>query len=207
VTGRIVLVRHGQTLWSESGRHTGSTDIALTDEGEQEAKALVHALAGYDVALTLSSPLQRAWRTAELAGLTPTAEPALMERRYGAAEGLTTAQLRLLTGQPHWDVWDADLSALSAITSPTDAVVDGPESLDQVADRVRPVLDRCAAVVASGRDCVLVSHGHLLRILAATWLTLPPITGQNLVLDAAHLGLLGDERDTPALLGWNLPPL
>jgi probable phosphoglycerate mutase len=206
VTGRIVLVRHGQTLWSESGRHTGSTDIALTDEGEQEAKALVHALAGYDVALTLSSPLQRAWRTAELAGLTPTAEPALMERRYGAAEGLTTAQLRLLTGRPHWDVWDAELSDLTGITPLPDAVIDGPESLDQVADRVRPVLDRCASVVAGGRDCVVVSHGHLLRILAATWLMLPPITGQNLVLDAAHLGLLGDERDTPALLGWNLPP-
>ncbi|MEO6822633.1 MAG: histidine phosphatase family protein [Candidatus Nanopelagicales bacterium] len=206
MSGRIVLVRHGQTPWSESGRHTGSTDITLTAEGEQQAKTLARPLAGYDIALTLSSPLHRAWLTAELAGLTPTAEPALMERRYGAAEGLTTAQLRQLTGQPHWDVWDADLATLHTITSPPGAVVDGPESLQQVVDRVRPVLDRCAEVVAGGRDCVLVSHSHLLRILAATWLALPPITGRHLVLDAAHLGLLGYERETPALLGWNLPP-
>lgn len=206
MTGRIVVVRHGETVWSESGRHTGSTDVALTAEGEGEAIRLRGALTRYDVAFTLSSPLRRAWRTAELAGLTPTAEPALVERRYGAAEGLTTAQLREMTGDRDWDVWDADLHALSGVPSPPDAVLDGPESLAQVVERVRPLLARCAAVVAEGRDCVLVSHGHLLRILAATWLRLPPVTGRNLVLDAAHLGLLGDERETPALLGWNLPP-
>lgn len=206
MTGRIVVIRHGATVWSESGRHTGSTDVPLTAEGERQATDLRGALVGYDVALTLSSPMHRAWRTAQLAGLTPTVEPALVERRYGAAEGLTTAQLREVTGDPAWDVWDADLGALSGITSPPDAVLDRPETLEQVADRVGPLLERCAALVAQGRDCVLVSHGHLLRILAATWLRLPPVIGRNLVLDAAHLGLLGDERTTPALLGWNLPP-
>lgn len=206
MTGRIVLIRHGQTPWSESGRHTGSTDVALTAEGEQQAKALGPALARYDIALALCSPLRRACRTAELAGLTPTAEPALTERRYGAAEGLTTTQLRALTGQAHWDVWNADLSALPSSALPPDAVRDGPESLEQVAARVAPVLARCAAVVAAGQDAVLVSHGHLLRILAATWLVLPPVTGQHLVLDAARLGLLGYEHEARALLGWNLPP-
>lgn len=206
MTGRIVVVRHGPTRWSESGQHTGSTDLPLTPQGDLQARSLRGVLAAYDVALTLASPLHRAWHTAELAGLHPIAEPALVERRYGAAEGRTTLQLRHLTGDPDWDVWDADLGTLADLPPAPGAVMDGPEDLGQVADRVRPVLTRCAAVIGGGRDCVLVSHGHLLRILAATWLRLPPVTGRNLVLDAAHLGLLGDERETPALLGWNLPP-
>lgn len=203
-----MLVRHGQTEWSRSGRHTGLTDIPLTADGEAAARALAPVLADLGVArpaLCLASPLQRAERTARLAGLDPRTEPALAERSYGHVEGVTTAHVRESTGDPAWDVWDDDLQDTPVAVAPPPDAYHGPgESLAQVADRLGPLLARCADVTADGGDCVLVAHSHLLRILAGCWLGLGPGAGRHLVLDAGHLSVLGRERTTPALLAWNL---
>lgn len=173
----IWLVRHGQTAWARDHRHTGRTDVPLLPEGEAQARDLVPRLdRHWD--LVLASPLQRAWRTAELAGLAPTAEPDLVEWDYGPAEGRTTAEMG-----PDWSVWD------------------GPplgETLEQVAQRCRRVLDKTVG------DTVLVAHGHVLRILAAVYLGLDPHAAKHLVLEPTRIGILGHEHDWPALRGWNL---
>lgn len=202
--GRIIVIRHGQTVWSREGRHTGLTDIALTSAGEEQARGLRAVLAGYDIALCLASPLQRAWSTAQLAGLCPVSEPGLLERSYGTVEGLSTEQVREQTGNSSWDVWDDDLKAGPDVTPAPDAYHGPGEDLAAVAARVEPLLTRGADLLREGRDVALVSHSHLLRILTACWLDLGPGAGRHLVLDAAHLGVLGRERATPALLGWNL---
>lgn len=178
--GELWLVRHGETAWSRTGRHTGRTDIPLTADGEAGAVDLGPRLAR-PWALVLSSPLQRAWRTAELAGLSATAEPDLMEWDYGPAEGLTTAQL---SAEKPWRVWeDVPLG----------------ETVDDVATRVRRVLDR---VPAEG-DTLLVAHGHLLRILAAVYLDLDPRAGRHFVLPPCGIAVLGLEHEWPAVLRWN----
>jgi len=177
----ICVVRHGETAWSRTGQHTGRTDIPLTDEGEAQARDLAPRLRR-DWALVLSSPLQRAWRTAELAGLTAEPDADLMEWDYGSAEGRTTDEMS--TPEKPWRIWDA---------------TDLGESLEQVAQRVRRVLDR---VPATG-DTLLVGHGHVLRILTAVYLGLDPRAAQHLVLDPCRMGLLGREHDWPALRGWN----
>ncbi len=188
-TGRILVVRHGETQWSREGRHTGRTDIALTALGEQRASALASVVSAWRPVLVLSSPLQRARRTAELAGLTPEIEPDLLEWDYGAYEGLTTSQIRDRSGDPHWSVW-------------TTAEGLG-ESLPDVAVRAERVLNRCRPLLRVGDDVVLVAHAHLLRILTATWLRMPPVGGESLVLEPAGTGVLGYERETPVLLRWN----
>ena len=176
----LYLVRHGETAWSKTGQHTGRTDIPLTAEGEAQARGLAPRLRR-DWALVLASPLQRAWRTAELAGLEPEPEPDLMEWDYGHAEGLTTQQMSV---DKPWRVWeDPHLG----------------ETLAQVAERVARVLAR---VPREGDTC-LVAHGHVLRILTAVYLGLDPRAGQHLVLDPAGIGVLGHEHDWPALRGWN----
>ena len=177
----IWLVRHGETEWSRCHRHTGRTDVPLLPEGERAAAALRTRL-DRPWALVLASPLQRAWRTAELAGLTPEPEPDLVEWDYGPAEGRTTEELS--TDRP-WRVWDD---------------VELGESLDQVADRVRRVL---AKVPAVGDTC-LVAHGHVLRVLSAVYLGLEPAAGKHLVLEPTRIGVLGHEHDWPALRAWNL---
>lgn len=176
------LVRHGQTSWSLSGQHTGLTDLPLTTEGEREAAALRTRL-DRPWALVLTSPLQRAARTARLAGLQAETDRDLCEWDYGPAEGLTTEQLS--TRGQLWSIWD-----------------DVPlgETLPQVAGRCARVLARAAA--AEGDVC-LVAHGHVLRVLTAVYLGLPPVTAQHLVLSPAHITRLGHEHATPALLEWN----
>jgi broad specificity phosphatase PhoE len=181
----IVLVRHGQTEWSRDGRHTGRTDIPLTEDGERDAVALRTRLER-PFGLVLASPLLRASRTAELAGLTAQPEPDLVEWDYGPEEGRTTAQAR--TSRPGWSVWhDTGLG----------------ETLEQLADRQRRVLDRVRPVLDQDRDVCLVGHGHALRVLAACWLGLAPGVGQQLVLGAGSLSLLGEEHGSPAVLAWN----
>ncbi len=184
-TTELVLVRHGQTEWSRDGRHTGRSDIALTPEGEADASALRPRL-DRPFGLVLSSPLQRAARTAELAGLTAKVEPDLVEWDYGPEEGRTTAQAR--ETRPGWSVWDD---------------VGLGETLEQLAVRSRRVLARVAPVLEDGRDVCLVGHGHALRVLAACWLGLPPGTGQQLVLSAGSISTLGREHGCPAVLSWN----
>ena len=184
---QVVLVRHGQTEWSRTGRHTGRSDIPLTPDGERDAAALRPRL-DRPFGLVLTSPLVRAARTAELAGLDAAPDADLVEWDYGPEEGRTTEQAR--ETRPGWSVWDDDGSGLG-------------ETIEQVAARQRRVLERVRPVLERGEDACLVAHGHSLRVLAACWLGLPPRTGQQLVLGAGSVSTLGYEHGCPALLSWN----
>ena len=188
--GRIVVLRHAETAWSKDGRHTGRTDVPLTPEGEEAARTASARLAAYSPALVLVSPLVRARRTAELAGLTGETDPDLVEWDYGVYEGRTTQSIKDDLGDPAWSVW---------------TTLDGlGESVDDVGTRAARVLTRCQPVVESGEDVVLVAHAHLLRILTAVHLGLPAVGGRSFVLPPAGIGVLGWERSTRALLGWGL---
>jgi broad specificity phosphatase PhoE len=182
--GVLWLVRHGSTEWSTTGRHTGLTDVPLTSEGELAAAALGPVLAGHEFALVLSSPLQRARRTAELAGESPQIDDDLLEWDYGQYEGRTTPEIR--QERPGWSLW-------------TDGVLGG-ETADDVAARADRVIAR---VRAAGGDCVVFAHGHLLRVLGARWIGSAPTGGQHLLLSTAAVCVLGYERETPALARWN----
>ncbi len=193
--GRLVLVRHGETEWSAAGRHTGRSDVPLTPRGEEQARALEPAVAGLDLALVLASPLRRARRTAELAGLRPELDEDLVEWDYGGYEGLTTPEIRQRVGDPGWTVF-------------RDGVVAGDspgETVEEVAARASRVLERVERPLTHG-DVVLVAHGHLLRVLAATRLRQGPRFAAHLLLHPATLCILGEEHGVPALDGWNLRP-
>lgn len=187
MSGDLWLARHGETAWSRAGQHTGRTDIPLTPAGRREAQAMGRALRGRRFALVLSSPLSRARETCLLAGFDQVATTTedLLEWDYGEVEGRTAAELR--AERPGWTIWD------------------GParlgESIDEVAARARRVIER--AELASG-DVLLFAHGHVLRILAACWLALPPREARRLPLATASLGVLGEEAGTRVLRAWNL---
>jgi probable phosphoglycerate mutase len=185
---QVFLIRHGETEWSRSGRHTGRTDVPLTLEGELRAEALGRALRGRDLSVW-TSPLQRARETCRLAGFAASAsvDDDLREWDYGAYEGLTT--LEIWREMPEWSVW----------MSP---IVNG-ESLDELANRARRVVARA---IAHTGDVALFSHGHLLRVLAACWIGLPPGTGRFLALDTASISVLGFERQTRVIRSWNYTP-
>ena len=185
--GELILLRHGQTEWSRSRRHTGRTDVPLTEQGEAAARALAPRLVEWQDALVLSSPLVRARRTAELAGLVPEIDDDLAEWDYGTYEGRTSADLQ--DEDPDWSIWTTTVGL--------------GESLADVRARTERVLGRCRAVLAEGGDVVLVAHAHLLRILAVTWIELPPISAEHLILDPAGMGVLGYDRGIPVLLQWN----
>jgi probable phosphoglycerate mutase len=186
--GRILVIRHGQTDWSRSRRHTGRTDIPLTPQGEVAARALAPRLAEWQGSLVLSSPLQRARRTAELAGLSPEIDPDLAEWDYGVYEGRTSADIQD-DGDPDWSVWTTTVGL--------------GESLDDVRTRTQRVLGRCRPVLAEGGDVVLVAHAHLLRVLAVTWMDLAAVAAEHVLLDPAGTGVLGYDRGIPVLLRWN----
>ena len=187
----VVLVRHGATDWSTARRHTGRTDVPLNAEGQAQAVALGPALAALAVRGSLdilSSPLQRARRTAELAGLVPyTLDDDLVEWDYGAYEGLTTPEIRV--GAPGWTVFSH--------TCP------GGETAAQVAARCDRVLARIAGS-AEGTTTVVVAHSHLLRSLAARWLGRPVSDGGMLELSVASTSVLGVEHGVRSLRHWNL---
>jgi probable phosphoglycerate mutase len=187
--GEVWLVRHGETEWSRSGRHTGRTDVPLTPEGERQAVRLGRRLAGRAFALVLTSPLRRARETCRLAGYGAAAlpDPDLLEWDYGAYEGRTTAQLR--EEAPGWTIWTGG--------------VHGGESADEVGARADRVLARCAG---AGGDAALFAHGHVLRILAARWLGRPAADGRDLALDTASLSVLGHEHGHRVLRRWNERP-
>ena len=191
-TGRLVLLRHGETEWSRDGRHTGRTDVPLTTVGERDARQLAPRLAGFDLRLVLCSPLSRARRTAELAGLDPVTDDDLMEWDYGGYEGRTTREIREDVGDPGWTVFG-------------DGVVPGAtpgETVEEVAARASRVLTRVAEPLRRG-DVALVAHGHLLRILAATYLHQDARFGAQLLLDAGAVCVLDHERGVPAVRSWN----
>jgi probable phosphoglycerate mutase len=183
------LIRHGETEWSLSGAHTGSTDIPLTDAGRANAAAIGRHLAGRRFALVLVSPLMRARETCRLAGQDGAAriEPNLVEWDYGDYEGRTTAQIQ--ADHPSWSLW-------------TDGVPHG-ETVDEVAVRADAVIARAVAVDG---DVALFAHGHILRILAARWLALSPENGRLFALGTGSVSTLGYERQTRVITRWNLSP-
>jgi broad specificity phosphatase PhoE len=183
---QIWLVRHGETEWSLSGRHTGRTDVPLTDTGRRQAESLGRHLAGRAFALVLTSPLGRARDTCRLAGFGDTAEVTddLREWDYGIYEGVTTAEVR--AREPGWSIW-------------TTSIAEG-ETVDQVGERARRVIDRVQA--ASG-DVALFAHAHVLRILAACWIGRPAIDGRLFALGTASISVLGHERETRVIAVWN----
>lgn len=189
--GRIVLVRHGKTEWSESGQHTGTTDIELTEQGEADAATLGERLSGFDFGLVLSSPLQRARRTAEIAGHSPEIDDNLVEWDYGAYEGRTTKEIRAELGYD-WTVFEHGVV-------PGDSA---GETVEEVAARASRVLLRAAPVLAS-RDVLLFGHGHALRILATVFLREQPRGAAKLLLDAGSVSVLEHEREQPAIRLWN----
>lgn len=200
MSARIWLIRHGETEWSRSGRHTGRTDLPLTESGQAAAREARERVSALDPALVLCSPLARARQTAELAGLVPDSlDDDLQEWDYGAWEGLTTAQIRAELDDPAWVVWDHAVPP-----APGPAGTPG-EQLAEVGARVERVIKRCEPVLADGGDCVLVAHGHVLRILTATWLALPPIAGRLFALDPARLSALGYEHEQHVIVEWNAP--
>ncbi|WP_404382815.1 histidine phosphatase family protein [Knoellia locipacati] len=189
--GRIVLVRHGKTEWSESGQHTGTTDIPLTEQGEADAATLAQRLSGYDVGLVLSSPMQRARRTAEIAGYTAEVDDDLVEWDYGAYEGRTTKEIREELGY-HWAAFEHGVVA---------GATPG-ETVEEVAARASRVLLRAAPTLAT-RDVLLFGHGHALRVLAAVFLREQPRFAAKLLLDAGSVSVLEYEREQPAIKLWN----
>jgi probable phosphoglycerate mutase len=184
----ILLIRHGETAWSASHRHTSYTDLELTADGERQARALATTLAGWQLAQVISSPRERALRTARLAGLDVTAiEPDLAEWNYGEYEGRTTVDIQ--QDRPGWNIW-------------TDGCPGG-ESPAQVGERLDRVLDRVAR--PDGGTVALVGHAHSLRVLGARWIGLPPAAGGLLRLDTATLSVLGHEHGRRVIQRWNQP--
>jgi broad specificity phosphatase PhoE len=193
--GELILIRHGATEWSSTGRHTGRTDVPLTDAGEVAAVELAPTLASRQITAAFTSPASRARYTAEAAGLSgAVVDPDLQEWDYGGYEGCTTAQIR--TERPGWSLWRDGVI-------PGDADHPG-ETIEQVVQRADAVLGRVAPLLARG-DVALVAHGHLLRILTARWLGLPGVAGRLFRLDTGTLSLLGTEHADPVISVWNLP--
>jgi probable phosphoglycerate mutase len=200
--GELIVIRHGETEWSRSGRHTGRTDIPLTSRGEQAAAALALALARRDIAAVFTSPAGRAVRTAELAGLARPdvpwqvkVDPDLQEWDYGGYEGRTTPDIR--KERPGWYLWRDGVI-------PGDAQHPG-ETVQHVGERVDAVLDRARPLLTEG-DVALVAHGHSLRILTARYLELDADCGRLFRLDTGTLSTLGTEHDMPVITSWNVPP-
>jgi probable phosphoglycerate mutase len=182
----IVLVRHGETAWATAGRHTGRTDVPLTDGGRSQAAALAPRLARLAFDVVLTSPRVRARETCRLAGFGAVAEVSddLVEWDYGAYEGRTTAEIR--ADAPGWSLW-------------RDGVPDG-ETAEQVGRRADRVVARLLQVDG---NALVFSHAHLLRVLAARWLDLAPDAGRLFALAPASVSVLGWEREQPVLRGWN----
>jgi probable phosphoglycerate mutase len=185
---KIYLARHGETAWTVSGQHTGISDIPLTERGERNARRLGERLKGLTFARVLTSPLQRARRTCELAGFGPQAEvdPELVEWNYGAYEGRTTTDIR--KEQPDWFLFRDG--------GP------GGETVAQVGARADRVVSRLRAMAG---DVLVFSSGHFLRVVAARWLGLPPGDARYFLLTTASLSILGYEHtlNEPVVRLWN----
>ena len=195
--GELILLRHGETEWSRELRHTGRTDVPLTEAGEAAAAALAPVFAAWHVRAVFTSPAQRAVRTAALAGLTGAKEdPDLWEWDYGGYEGRTSADIR--KERPGWYLWRDGVI-------PGDAAHPG-ETAAQVGARADAVLGRVRPLLAE-RNVALVAHGHLLRVLTARWLGLEPADGRLFRLDTGTLSTLCTEHGEPVISDWNVPPI
>lgn len=185
---RLWVVRHGETEWADSGQHTSHTDVPLTAAGRRQAAALGEVLSAHPFAEMLSSPLSRALDTCRLAGFGDRVELTddLREWDYGEDEGRTTAEIQV--ERPGWTIWTAGPR--------------GGETIDEVAARADRIVARVRA--ASG-DVLCFAHGHVLRIVAARWLGLPPHDGSLLALDPATISVLGWEHASPVIERWNQP--
>ena len=183
---QIVLVRHGETEWSKNGRHTSFSDIPLTLEGERQAAALKSELSDWDFKLVLCSPRKRAQRTCELAGFKDQAEITedLAEWNYGEYEGITTSEIR--TRDKNWTVFTS--------------ITPGGETPDQVAERCDRVISRLKFVQD---DTLVFAHSHVLRVLIARWLELPPVDGRHFVIQTGVLNILGYEHESTVLISLN----
>jgi broad specificity phosphatase PhoE len=182
----LFAIRHGETAWSLSGQHTGTTDIPLTDNGRRLAQRMRPVLARNAFALVLCSPMQRARETCKLAGFGDKAviEPDLMEWNYGEYEGLTTEQIH--EAAPGWLLFRDGCP--------------GGETPAEVVARVDRVIARARA---AGGDIALFAHGHVLRVLVARWIGRPAGDGQHFLLDTGTLCVLGDYLGIPAVRVWN----
>jgi broad specificity phosphatase PhoE len=187
-TCEVYLIRHGETEWSRTGQHTGTTDLPLTPRGEDDARLLSPVLARHGYVLVLTSPLQRARRTCELAGLGAQAsvDTDLMEWNYGEYEGLTTEQIQAV--RPGWMLFRDGCP--------------GGESPEQIAARVDRVI---AKVKAAAGPAALFAHGHVFRVFAARWLALAPAAGAHFLLETATLSVLSADHAIPAIKRWNVP--
>jgi probable phosphoglycerate mutase len=181
----VWLVRHGETEWAREGRHTGRTDVPLTDDGREQARSLMGCLSGHDFARVISSPMSRAADTAHLAGF-PDAQtdPDLREWDYGDFEGLRTDEIR--ERFPDWSIWD------------------GPwpngETIEHIAGRADRLVERLRGLDG---DALVFAHGHLLRVLAARWLGLEAEAGRHFALGTGTISRLGWERESPVIETWN----
>lgn len=180
------LIRHGETEWSASGRHTSRSDVPLTARGQQSAQAIGQYLAGRQFSLVLTSPRQRAQETCRIAGYSMRAvvDENLTEWDYGDYEGRTTAEIR--SKQVGWTIWNSS--------------VPGGESIERVAERARSVIERAEA---AGGKVALFSHAHFLRILAAIWIGLPARCGSLFALGTGSISVLGFEREVRVIQMWN----
>lgn len=185
----IFVVRHGETEWSATGKHTSATDLSLTDEGRRRAALLRPVLAKRSFSLVLSSPLRRARETCELAGFADAAVESddLREWAYGEYEGMTTPEIK--RQDPGWNLWRDGCP--------------GGESPEAVGARADRALERLRS--AEG-DAIAFAHGHILRVVAARWIGMEVAAGARLALTAGAIGVFGFERETEVLARWNFVP-
>jgi probable phosphoglycerate mutase len=182
------LIRHGETEWSLKRKHTSRTDVELTEHGRQRAEELRDYLAGTEFAAVRTSPMKRARETCEIAGFgdVATVDEGLMEWDYGVHEGRTTEEIR--AESPGWSVWKEEIT--------------GGETVERVAERADGVIERALAAGSGGR-VALFAHAHILRILAARWIGLDAREGRLFVLGTGSVSVLGWERETRVIEGWN----
>lgn len=203
---RLVLLRHGETTWSAAGKHTGRTDLPLTTAGEREARDAGRRLAGLSPAVVYCSPLQRAHRTAELAGFPEAVvDPDLAEWDYGPVEGRTSAEITETIGR-EFEIFREGVGVVPP--DPAGSVPDGGtrhgESLADVRARTDRFLDRARPTLDDGGTVLVVAHGHLLRVLATAWLDVDPTFGARLELGTAAICALGTSHGLESIEGWNL---
>ncbi len=182
----VVLLRHGQTDWTITGQHTSRTELPLTEAGKDEARSARNRLGQFTFSRVLSSPMQRAVETCQLAGLSdnPELNADLCEWNYGRYEGLTSKEIH--ADNPKWSLW-------------TDGAPDG-ESPQQVSNRADQIIE---LVRETDGDVALVGHGHFTRVLGARWVNLPAAEGEGLGLSTAAICVLGYEHANPVLWHWN----